>query len=187
MFTNAPKLNIYGIKNDIDAAATGGAFIGADFEYQMSERASFSIGANWAQAGSGWKDFSYSGVDIEDLKIETSYVNVPLVLNYYLFRGFAVKAGVQASFLTSGKVKATGKAKSGGATVKTEVDEDCKDEFNKFDLAIPVGVSYEFGVPIVIDLRFNIGLLNVNKESYSGYKDSKNMSAQLTVGYKFEL
>ena len=187
MFTNAPKLTFSGMRSDVDATAIGGAIIGADFEYQMSDAASFSIGANWAMAGSGWKDFNYNGVDIKDLKVETSYINIPVLLNYYLFRGFAVKAGIQPGFLTSAKYKATAEAKEGGVTAKVEYDEDCKNMFKKFDLSIPVGVSYEFPVPIVLDLRFNFGLFKVNKETYEGYKDSRNMSAAFTVGYKFAL
>ena len=50
-----------------------------------------------------------------------------------------------------------------------------------------MGISYEFKVPIVIDLRYNLGLTKVNKESVSGVKDYKNNVVSLTVGYKFAL
>ena len=69
------------------------------------------------------------------------------------------------------------------------MDTSCKDQFNKFDLSIPVGISYEFKVPIVIDLRYNIGLTKVNKvDNLFGNKgDSRSHTCTLTVGYKFKL
>jgi hypothetical protein len=66
-------------------------------------------------------------------------------------------------------------------------NQDFKDTLEKFDLSIPMGISYEFKVPIVIDLRYNLGLTKVNKESVSGVKDYKNNVVSLTVGYKFAL
>ena len=62
-----------------------------------------------------------------------------------------------------------------------------KDQYQKFDFSIPVGVSYQFKVPITIDARYQIGLTKLNKESIVGVKDSKNSVFTLTVGYKFAL
>lgn len=59
------------------------------------------------------------------------------------------------------------------------------DNMEKFDVSIPVGISYQFNVPIVIDARYNIGLTNAIKDN--GDESYKNMSFQLTVGYKFAL
>lgn len=190
MLTNMESVS--GINgDDIDAVPTGGAFIGAEFEYQFTNRLSLAAGVNWAQAGSGWEDsdMRVNGVKVKvnDFKVETSYVNIPLTANVYLFKGFAVKAGAQFSFLTSAKMKYTFSASQGGSHMNTEVDRDIKDEFNKFDFSIPVGISYEFPVPIVLDLRYNIGITKVNKKSGDDYKDSRNMVAAFTVGYKFKL
>jgi hypothetical protein len=52
---------------------------------------------------------------------------------------------------------------------------------------IPVGVSYQFKEPIVIDARYQIGLTRLNKYTADGVKDSKNSVFTLTVGYKFGL
>lgn len=190
IFTNAPKLSL-GDGTDLDKKATGGVLIGAELEYQLSDFLSIAGGVNWAQAGSGWDDYNTTvkGVkyNVKDIKIESSYINVPLVLNAYLFRGFAVKAGAQIGFLTSAKEKMTATASDNSFNLSMSVDEDCKDAFNKVDVSIPVGVSYEFPIPIVLDLRVNVGVTKVNKESYSGYKDFQNIVAAFTVGYKFKL
>ena len=64
---------------------------------------------------------------------------------------------------------------------------DMKDLYKKFDFSIPVGISYQFKVPVTIDARYQIGLSKLNKESIPGVKDSKNSVFTLTVGYKFAL
>jgi hypothetical protein len=151
----------------------------------------------YGEQGSGYEDYeyNYSGakVELKDLKVDLDYLNIPVVANYYLFRGFAVKAGVQFGFLTTAKIKGKTITTINGSTTTTEMEDkkignqDFKDTLEKFDLSIPMGISYEFKVPIVIDLRYNLGLTKVNKESVSGVKDYKNNVVSLTVGYKFAL
>ena len=186
VITNIPSIKIPGI-GKIENSATGGFIAGVDAAYQVNNWFEVAAGVNWAQAGSGWKDtdFNVNGVNIKvkDLKIETSYVNVPVTANFYILKGFALKTGVQFGYLTSAKLK--GEATSGNLTEK--MDRDGKDEFNKFDLSIPVGLSYEFKNHIVLDARYNIGLTKVNKETEEGFKDGRNFSFALTVGYKFGL
>ena len=55
--------------------------------------------------------------------------------------------------------------------------------FNKFDLSIPIGISFEFS-RVVIDARYLLGLTKVNKE---GDKTCHNSVILITTGYKFKL
>ena len=51
---------------------------------------------------------------------------------------------------------------------------------NKFDLSIPVGLSYEYN-RVTLDARYNIGLTKL----YSGIDDSsRNSVITVTLGYK---
>lgn len=202
MLSNMPALDTQGaggVNLKSDKTAMGGFIIGGEAEYQLSKVFSVAAGVNYAQQGCGWKDksFSVNGVsaDLKDAKIELGYVNVPIVANAYLFKGFALKAGVQFGFLTSAKMKFTikvpvanayylFKAEQGGLNQTVNNDVSIKDGCEKMDIAIPVGVSYQFKVPIVIDARYNIGLKNVSKESGENFK---NQVFQITVGYKFAL
>jgi len=191
MLSNMPAIDtrgIGGVNLTSDKTATGGFIIGGEAEYQFTKVFSLAAGVNYAQQGSGWKDksFSVNGVvaDLKDAKLELGYVNVPIVANAYLFKGFALKAGVQFGFLTSAKMKFTIKAEQGGLNQSLNNDVSFKDGCEKMDIAIPVGVSYQFKVPIVIDARYNIGLKNISKESGENFK---NQVFQITVGYKFAL
>lgn len=187
--THTPKLPIAGVPGaSIDADLTAGFFIGADVEYYLTDRIGLSAGLNFAQAGTGWKntDVVINGVkgSFTDMKIQTTYLNVPLMFNYYVLKGFALKAGVQMSFLTNAKAKAKFSTDMGAGTYNESYDESVKKAFKKFDLAIPIGLSYEFKLPIVLDLRYDIGLLKTIKDSD---KSNCNRVCELTVGYKFAL
>ncbi len=188
-FTNMPAINLGG--SDIDSKPIGGLIAGADAEYQVNNWFSLSAGLNFSMQGSGWEDFKDktggSTIKYKDIKIETNVLNIPVTANFYVWKGLAVRSGVQFGFLTSAKYKAEIEGSSSGVNVDAKVDEDCKDDLKKFDIAIPVGLSYEFNNHLVIDMRYNIGLTKVNKESVSGYKDSKNGVLTLTVGYKIPL
>ena len=174
-----------------------GYIIGGEAEYQFAKKFSVAAGINYTTQGCGWKDIDYfdggAKIKIKDQSDVLGYIKIPIVANYYIFKGFAVKAGVQFGFMVSSKFFAHGEAdydlfRDG---VKREVDlygyVDMKDQYKKFDFSIPVGVSYQFKTPIVIDARYQIGLTRLNKYTADGIKDSRNSVFTLTVGYKFAL
>ena len=55
-------------------------------------------------------------------------------------------------------------------------------DFRKFDIAIPMGISYEYA-NFVIDARYNLGLIGVFKDE-SKYRNSV---FQFTLGYKLPM
>lgn len=190
--SNMPKISLsetgyFG--KDIDKSPIAAASVGVEAEYQLAPQFSLAAGANYSLQGSGWKDtdIAVEGevVKLKDAKVELGYVNIPVTANLYLFKNFAVKAGVQFGFLTNASIKCT--ADNSNSKLKVDVDEDIMDECDKFDISIPMGISYQFKVPIVLDLRYNLGLKKVNEDSEPGMKDQKNNSVMLTVGYKFAL
>lgn len=155
-----------------------GATIGAEAEYQINDRFSVAAGVGYIMQGKQWDDYKVPGVEVKDLKMDLGYINVPIVANYYIFKGLAVKAGVQFAFMTNAKMKATeieGK-------VETKESLDIKDNCKTFDFSIPVGVSYEFDNHIVIDARYNIGVTKVLDGA-----TNHNSVLLATVGYKFRL
>ncbi|MBQ7471748.1 MAG: PorT family protein [Prevotella sp.] len=134
--------------------------VGANAEYGLMEKLGLSAGVFYSLQGS--KDDGHG-----DIKTKTAYINVPILANYYVWNGLAVKAGIQPGYLISAKRDGT----------------DVKDYAKKFDLGIPVGVSYEIS-NVVVDLRYVFGVTNVTKKPYD---EGKNQVIQLTAGYKFKL
>jgi opacity protein-like surface antigen len=188
--SNMPNLPV-STNTTLDKTPVAGFVIGAEAEYQLTNMISLAAGVNYSLQGSAWEDYEMKAgsnkLELKDAKVELGYVTIPVVANFYLFKGFAVKAGIQPGFLTNAKTKATIKGEMEGYNISSDIDEDMKDNCKKFDLSIPMGVSYQFKVPVTVDLRYNLGVTKVNKESVSGEKDCKNNVVQLTVGYKFAL
>ena len=157
----------------LDKTPNGGSMAGVEFEYQLAKSFSLAAGVNYMQAGTAWKDINHDGVKFKDMKVETSYVTVPVVANVYLFKGFALKAGLQPGFKTSAKMEYKGSMGSASVNLKNDV--------KGFDLAVPVGLSYEFK-HFVLDARYTFGLTKVFDDF-----DTKNLTFQLTLGYKIDL
>ena len=189
--TNAGDLTLGGNKT-LDKKTTSVYIIGGEAEYQFANKFSAAAGINYTSQGCGWDDYNDGNVKYKDINLSLGYIKIPIVANYYIFKGFAVKAGIQFGFLVSSKINFHAEGKSNfGDGVNRDTDiytyVDYKDNFKKFDFSIPVGVSYQFKTPITIDARYQIGLTRLNKYTADGVKDSKNSVFTLTVGYKFAL
>ena len=152
---------------------------GIEGEYGINDNLGFSIGLLFATQGAKTKDNMF--------KVTENYLNVPLMLEYYPFAniGLAFKAGAQVGFSFRRRVTSDGITQSAdyvwvrGRYVETELSK----QFNKVDLAIPLGVSYEYK-HVILDVRYNLGLINVMKDDP---ENSKNRMWQFTLGYKFNV
>lgn len=145
---------------------------GAEVGFKLAEPFDLTAGVLVMMEGSKAKDNDTN----KNQSTTLTYLNVPILANLYLTRGLALKAGVQPGFLLSCKAK--GSEFYDGAWHDYE-DTD-KTFLNKFDLSIPVGLSYEFS-NFIIDARYNFGLLKVGK---SPAPSIRNGVIMLTLGYK---
>lgn len=152
--------NLSELKGDAKVALAAGA----ELEYQATDMVSFSAGVLYSMQGSKWgggkADIPLLGtVELKSQKLNTGYINVPVMANVYVVPGLAVKLGLQPGFCIS-------KDKTDAKTV---------------DLSIPVGLSYEIS-NFVVDGRYNFGVT----KAFDTTK-AKNSVFQITLGYKFEL
>ena len=153
-----------------DTKARVGVFAGAELEYHVSSAVGLSAGVYYAQQGTELTDHMspytpQPGAEWKDHVItwKLDYLNIPIVANFYVWKGFAIKAGLQPGFKLYSK-------------------ED--DEVNNFDVAVPLGISYDFG-HLVLDARYTIGLKRILKDKSD--LDCKNITFQIGLGYKFRL
>lgn len=193
-FTLQPKvgMNISKI-TDSNLNSKVGLVAGFEAEYGVAKNFGVSVAALYSMQGAK-RDLNVGGNSV-DVKFNLDYINIPVLAQYYIVPGLAVKAGIQFGFNVRNKVKV-------GTTVAGyNLKDDCSmDEFldmaralgepipsdakfKKFDLSIPVGLSYEYE-DFVLDARYNIGTSKLIK---SDPDSSKNSVFQLTIGYKFEL
>lgn len=188
--TNAKDLKIEEYR--LDKRVTAAYLTGVEAEYQFAKKFSVAAGVNYTSQGTSWEDVKFPGGTKQDAReAKLGYIKIPLVANFYIFKGFAVKAGVQFGFLVNASYNWHQESKEyvigRNRDVDTYTSLNMMDDTKKFDFSLPVGVSYQFKVPIVIDARYQIGLTKVNKGNILGSKDCRNSVFTLTVGYKFAL
>ncbi|UKK66887.1 PorT family protein [Prevotella communis] len=176
--TVQPKVGL-NVSTLSDAQKTiGDACFGMEAEYMITNIFSLSAGVMVSNQGGKYdKDGLRYTADLD-------YANIPIMANVYVLPGLALKAGVQPGF----RLKAKMKTDDG----TYDVDEFYKlvgmltpgeePKVYKFDLAIPVGISYEYE-NVVLDARYNWGLLKVENIGNAYY----NRVFEVTLGYKFEL
>ena len=161
---------------------------GVDVMYQASDIVGLSVGLSYVQAGCKYKDVDDNGVTWHDHYDRMDYISVPLVGHSYIAPGLSINVGVAPSFLIYGKYHAGMQSYDLDAdghrtnVQEAEIDQDIKKGLRNFTLSIPVGISYEYE-NVVLDARYNVGMLNVYKHGLS----ARNKVFEVSVGYKFDL
>ena len=155
----------------VDTKPRFGIVAGAEFEYQLMKELSLSAGMLYSQQGEKGK--IKEPFQEVDLTAKTDYLNFPILAKVYVAKGFSVKFGVQPAVnvkagysVSNSSFEWEGNLSYYGIHVKT------------FDLAIPVGLSYELK-NFVIDARYNIGVTKMAEGD-----ESRNRTFQFTIGYK---
>lgn len=180
---------------ELEKTVKPGFQVGLEFEYQAKKWLGIAAGLNYTSQGMGWENFKINldGIkyNSDNNQLDLGYINLPIVANFYVVKGLALKTGLQFGFLTDAHLRTNVRAshKEGNVNIDnlTQISENVRKECNKFDLAIPVGLSYEFKHHFVIDARYNIGLLKVNKEDSRYDEAHRNGSFQMSFGWKFGL
>ncbi len=97
---------------------------------------------------------------------EVSFINVPLMLKYYLVEGFNIQAGPQIGILADAE----------GGT----------DGLKGTNFGLNFGAAFELVGGFFADARYNLGVSNIAEEE-PGFEDIKlrTKGFQLGVGYRF--
>ena len=152
-----------------DSKMRVGLAAGLEFEYGVADNFGISAGVLYSMQGVKGKSAWPGGAGPVDLTYKFDYINIPVLANYYIVPGLAIKAGVQPGFNVKKKV----------AVEVAGVKEDATvDDVKGFCLSVPVGLSYEFS-NVVIDARYNLGVTKAIKDI-----DSKHSFFTITLGYR---
>ena len=157
-----------------------------------------SVGAFYAQQGVKWnvkgfkddiKSINYADgsekqlgqIEIKDnLVLNYNTLNIPVMANFYVWKGLAFKAGIEPQITLNQKV-------NGEYVIDIDGTESVRNasEYNlrSFGLSLPIGASYEYN-NVIIDLRYHLGLLGLDKIEEYSYGDLRSQMFTLTVGYK---
>ena len=179
-FTIQPRVGVTfaTMTGDDDAKMKTNLTYGLEFERFFTDEFSVAAGIMFSNLGFKTSVFTINNVE-NKVTLNNYYGLIPITLNYYVVEGLAIKAGVQPSFRMKTQMKE--------GDTKLDLDNALDMYFgneasiNRFDLAIPVGLSYEFH-RITVDARYNFGLVKVFKGTKNNYY---NRYISLTLGYKF--
>ena len=123
-------------------------------------------------------DINKHGIELAatDIKYNTNYINVPLMLKFYATPNFSIDLGPQVGFNVYSKVTAKG------------VDDaiDFKDATKAVDFGVGLGGTYNLTENAVVQARYTLGLTKVFKDEYIlGENNAKNGNVQIAFGMKF--
>jgi hypothetical protein len=180
-----PKVGVnLGTVSADDTKFKFGLVAGFEGQYQVNNWFGLSLGILYSQQGSKFKVS-------DDVKLNTEYINIPVMAKFYVAKGLSLNVGLQPGFLTKSKFN-VGSDLMYLYDLKLEGDADIKDFTNKFDLSIPMSIAYEFDFGLALEARYTGGLTNVmknafdrNASTYDKTYKNKNEVFSLTVGYKF--
>ncbi len=113
--------------------------------------------------------FSQQGAKSEgNFTYDLNYITMPVMVKYYIAKGFSVEAGPQFSFLVKDELI----PENGGANANTNAEN--------FDLNANLGLGYKLNNGIFFQTRYNLGLINIDENP-----DIKNGVFQMAIGFQF--
>lgn len=199
-FSFGPKVgvNLSNLYIDAEGVEAGdivgikpGLLIGAFAEYDFTPVVGISVDLLYSREGTESNRFDYpsqKGYSYEH-KYSLQYLNIPVLVNFYLSRGLAIKAGIQPGILLGAKYRVDWEY---GAESGTET-EDIKNDLRSYDISIPIGLSYTFDYGLFIDGRYNLSLCDIMNQSTKhelelegvSYHKLKNRTFSFSIGWKF--
>jgi len=135
-----------------------------------------------------------------DEKWNLNYLNIPVMLKYYVYKGFNIEAGPQIGILLKAEEKYESNFTSPDfpeGTIRTSGKDDITEHFKSIDVAINAGVGYDFTSHIFANARYSYGIIDIYDFSPNSQSDVPGQSIDITksvarnnvlsvaVGYKF--
>ncbi len=142
---------------------------------RLSELVALEPGVFYTLKGTG-TILNTGGSDIEG-NVQSSYLDLPLLLRLYVADGFNIIIGSQFSYHLNSKFDFV----VDGSTI---IDaEDISDSISEFDFAPVLGLGYEFPNGINLNLTGDLGLLTVDAfDELSTF----NRNIKFSVGFNFQ-
>ena len=149
-----------------NAKAAVGLTAGVEGMYMFTDKFGAALGVSLT----GYNVSNKEGLDKGKIS-SNYYICVPVMANYYVAPGLALKAGASINFLATSKYD--GEDKVDG--------KKYREFFRRGFISIPVGASYEIN-GFVFDARYNIGVRKILRDTDI---DGSYNAFSFTVGYKF--
>lgn len=159
---------------------------GVEGQYQLTKRKAVSLGLTYNDYKSTEEWYSKDNWGQKRTDVRLGYLSIPLMYNYYVAKGLALKAGVEANVCVYNAVRLMNTsmwAYSGSYEdhIKNNTKHRNTAKFNKVRFAIPIGISYELS-SFILDARYEYGLTDVSQHDNIQFS---MVAAYVTLGFKF--
>ena len=134
-----------------------GLLIGAYGNKSISELLSFQMEMTFIQKGSNnpkMNDSEHSNYLKED--ISSSYIEVPLLLQYHQSNKLKIEGGVQLAYLINGYYN----------DINGEIPTYSVNPFRKNDFGLLLGIDYKYSKNISLNTRLSNSILPIGTEDY---------------------
>lgn len=114
--------------------------------------------------------------------IELNYLNIPVMLKYYVIKGLSIQAGPQIGIL----LKANNKYQDNFLGYEDQGSFNLKEYSSGIDTSVNFGLGYQLKNNFYTDVRYNISYSNVFKDGDANHfidNNMKNKVFQITLGY----
>lgn len=180
---NIADINLTIPGNDDVVGSKTGLLVGAFAEFRPIKWFAASADVLYSRQGAKSTYEADNMPDVvHDFDYRLQYLNIPILANFYLSRGLALKAGIQPGFLLSAEFRHRPDGESWH-------EDDIKDLMKSVEITLPVGISYTLDCGLILDVRYNIPLTSIATDitDHLG-RNSKKMTNRvfsLTLGWKF--
>lgn len=147
----------------------GGAYANIRFSEQLAFQPELLYSGQGAKA-------EFMGSDV---KLNLSYINIPLMMKWYAYEGLNFEFGPQIGFNVASKVKVEGSAFE-IADGTYDFDEVFGEDVETVDFGLNIGAGYELPMGLNFGVRYGLGLTDVVKDT-----KAKNSVFSLGIGYSF--
>jgi len=159
--------------DDLGGFNKAGLLVGVFANKSISELLSFQMEMTFIQKGSNnpdMNDFSHENFEKQD--ISTSYIEVPLLLQYHQNNKLIIEGGVQLAYLIDGYYNDNyGKRESNTRP------------FIKYDFGLLLGIDYMFSNKLSLNTRISNSILPIGSEDYNNIKGKYNTVLSFSIHY----
>lgn len=177
-----PKLS--GILGEVGHTTKIGFNFGGFVEVVVSDQFSLQPELLFSTQGANTKETEMT----DKSKFNLNYLNIPIMGKYYVQDNISVEFGPQLGFLLDSKITYPDDQMYDpydSYDDPYESDENISNSVKKFDLGFNFGGNYDLNEKISFNLRYNIGLSNIFKDTYDGgIIETKNRVLSMSVLYK---
>ncbi|MEH0157340.1 porin family protein [Limibacter armeniacum] len=159
--------NFANIKN-LEAERLVGLNAGGMLSFRMSEGVGIQPEVIYSQQGAKREENNVT------VKSRLNYLNVPVMLKFYLTDGFNLQMGPQVGFLLDSKLE----AESGSLGLNT----DFEDNTNEIDYGVNFGAAIEGREGFYLEGRYTLGMKDIMQGNASD-NEYRNNVVSVSVGY----